>query len=180
MKSRLRELYKKEIMPALMKKFSYKNLMQVPHLEKIVINSGVSEASQNIKALDVVVQEISIITGQKPVVTRAKKSISTFKIREGMPIGCKVTLRGDRMYEFFDRLVNAALPRTRDFKGIKQNAFDGTGNYSLGIPEYAIFPEIFRDKLEKARGIDVIFVTTAKSDEEAKALLKNLGMPFKE
>jgi len=180
MSPRIKELYQKNSVPTLMKQFSYTNTLQVPRLEKIVINSGVGEASQNIKALDLVVQDIGSIAGQKPLVTRAKKSISAFKIREGMPIGCKVTLRGDRMYEFFDKLVNASLPRTRDFKGIPSKSFDGRGSYSLGIREYAIFPEFQMDKIEKPRGMDVTFVTTAKTDAEAKALLTSLGLPFKE
>ncbi len=179
MKSRLRERYDKEFVPVLMSKFSLINKLQAPKLEKIVINSGVKEATVNIKELDAVVNDIASFTGQKPLVTRAKKSISAFKIREGMPIGCKVTLRGDKMYEFFDRFVNAALPRTRDFKGIETTSFDSRGNFSLGLKDYSIFPEIILEKVEKLRGCDITFVTTAKNDEQARELLCLLGMPFK-
>lgn len=178
MSSRLRETYQNEIVEALMKKFGYKNVMQVPKLEKVVINMGVGEAKENVKLLDAAVSDLETITGQKAVVTRAKKSVANFKIREGMPIGCKVTLRGDKMYEFVDRLINLALPRVRDFRGVNPNAFDGRGNYALGIKEQLIFPEIEYDKIDKIRGMDVIFVTTAKTDEEARELLAQFNMPF--
>src|SRR5699024_8707135 len=161
------------------KKFGYKNIMQVPKLEKIVINMGVGEAKENKKALDTAITDLEIISGQKAVVTRAKKSVANFKLREGMPIGCKVTLRGERMYEFADRLINLALPRVRDFRGVSQNSFDGRGNYALGIKEQLIFPEIEYDKVDKVRGMDIIFVTTANTDEEARELLTLFGMPFK-
>ena len=161
-----------------MKKFKYKNIMQVPKIEKVVINMGVGEAKENVKLLDAAVSDLETITGQKAVVTKAKKSVANFKIREGMPIGCKVTLRGDRMYEFVDRLINLALPRVRDFRGVNPNAFDGRGNYALGIKEQLIFPEIEYDKIDKIRGMDVIFVTTAKTDEEARELLAQFNMPF--
>ena len=177
--SRLKEQYNSEIKEALTKKFGYKNVMQVPKLEKIVINMGVGEAKENHKLLDTAAGDLEIITGQKPVITRAKKSIANFKLREGMPIGCKVTLRGERMYEFADRLINLALPRVRDFRGVNPNAFDGRGNYALGIKEQLIFPEIEYDKVDKVRGMDIIFVTTAKTDEEARELLTLFGMPFK-
>jgi len=163
---------------ALMKKFGYKNVMQVPKLEKVVVNMGVGEAKENAKLLDAAVSDMETITGQKAIVTRAKHSVANFKIREGMPIGCKVTLRGDKMYEFVDRLINLALPRVRDFRGVNPNAFDGRGNYALGIKEQLIFPEIEYDKVDKVRGMDVIFVTTAKSDEEARELLTLFNMPF--
>ena len=176
--SRLKEMYKNEIVDAMVKKFGYKNTMEVPKLEKIVINMGVGEAKENAKILDSAVKDLTAITGQKPVLTKAKKSVANFKIREGMPIGCKVTLRGERMYEFADRLINLALPRVRDFRGVNPNAFDGRGNYALGIKEQLIFPEIEYDKVDKVRGMDVIFVTTAKTDEEARELLRLLGMPF--
>lgn len=166
------------MVPAMMKEFSYKNTMQVPRLEKITVNVGLGEATQNIKALDTAVVEMTAITGQKPVVTRAKKAIANFKLREGVPIGCMVTLRRDRMYEFLDRLIHVALPRVRDFKGISDRSFDGRGNYSLGLREQIIFPEIQVDKVEKARGMTVSFITTAKTDPEGRALLKLLGMPF--
>ena len=179
MSSRLRETYQNEIVGSMTKKFGYKNVMQVPKLAKIVINMGVGEAKENSKVLDSAMSELEIITGQKPVTTRAKNSIANFKLREGMPIGCKVTLRGDKMYEFFDRLVNLALPRVRDFRGVNPNAFDGRGNYALGIKEQLIFPEIEYDKVDKVRGMDVIIVTTAESDEEARELLTQFGMPFK-
>lgn len=177
--SRLAEQYNGEIREAMTKKFGYKNIMEVPKLEKIVINMGVGEAKENRKLLDAAVQDLETITGQKAVITRAKKSIANFKLREGMAIGCKVTLRGERMYEFADRLINLALPRVRDFRGINPNAFDGRGNYALGIKEQLIFPEIEYDKIDKVRGMDVIFVTTAKTDEEARELLTLFGMPFK-
>ena len=176
--ARLRDLYKAEIAPALMKKFEYKTVMQIPKLDKIVINVGVGEAKDNAKAIDSVMADIAAISGQKPVPTYAKKSVANFKLREGMKIGVKVTLRGDKMYEFMDRLFNFALPRVRDFKGINPNAFDGRGNYALGLKEQLIFPEIEYDKVEKIRGMDICFVTTAKSDEEAKELLTLFGAPF--
>lgn len=177
--TRLKETYQKEIVDGMTKKFGYKNVMQVPRLEKIVINMGIGEAKENSKVLDAAMAELAIISGQKPVATRAKNSIANFKIREGMPIGCKVTLRGERMYEFFDRLINLALPRVRDFRGVNPNAFDGRGNYALGIKEQLIFPEIEYDKIDKIRGMDVIFVTTARTDEEARELLAQFGMPFR-
>ena len=176
--SRLRETYKNEIMGAMTAKFGYKNQMQVPKIEKIVINMGVGEARDNAKVLENAVSDMQIISGQKPVVTRAKKSVAAFKLREGMPIGCKVTLRGEKMYEFLDRLVNLALPRVRDFRGVSSTAFDGRGNYALGIKEQLIFPEVEYDKIDKVRGMDVIIVTTADSDEEARELLTQFGMPF--
>ena len=176
--SRLHEQYSNEIVDAMTKKFGYKNIMQVPKLEKIVINMGVGEAKENKKALDTAITDLEIISGQKAVVTRAKKSVANFKLREGMPIGCKVTLRGERMYEFADRLINLALPRVRDFRGVSQNSFDGRGNYALGIKEQLIFPEIEYDKVDKIRGMDIVFVTTAKTDEEARELLRLFGMPF--
>jgi len=177
--ARLKETYQNEIVSAMMKKFGYKNELQVPKLEKIVVNMGVGEAKENVKILDAAMSDLQIITGQKPVVTKAKHSIANFKLREGMPIGCKVTLRGNRMYEFFDRLVNLALPRVRDFRGINPDAFDGRGNYALGIREQLIFPEIEYDKIDKVRGMDVIIVTTAHTDEEARELLTQFGMPFR-
>lgn len=176
--SRLKTLYNDEIIDAMMKKFGYKNVMQVPKLDKIVVNMGVGEAKENAKVLESAVKDLETVTGQKAVLTKAKKSIANFKIREGMPIGCKVTLRGEKMYEFLDRLVNLALPRVRDFRGVNANGFDGRGNYSLGIKEQLIFPEIEYDKVDKVRGMDVIFVTTAKTDEEARELLKLFNMPF--
>ena len=176
--SRLKEMYSAEIMDAMTKKFGYKNVMQIPKLEKIVINMGVGEARENAKVLDAAVKDLETISGQKAVVTRAKKSVANFKLREGMPIGCKVTLRGEKMYEFTDRLLNLALPRVRDFRGVNPNAFDGRGNYALGIKEQLIFPEIEYDKVDKVRGMDIIFVTTAKTDEEARELLTLFGMPF--
>lgn len=176
--SRLKETYQNEIVPALIKKFEYKNVMQVPKLEKIVINMGVGEAKENAKLLDAAVGDLETITGQKAVITRAKKSVANFKIREGMAIGCKVTLRGEKMYEFVDRLINLALPRVRDFRGVSANAFDGRGNYTLGIKEQLIFPEIEYDKVDKVRGMDICFVTTAKTDEEARELLRLFNMPF--
>ncbi len=176
--SRLKDMYKNEIVDAMIKKFGYKNIMEVPKLDKIVINMGVGEAKENAKLLDAAVKEMETITGQKAVTTKAKKSVANFKIREGMPIGCKVTLRGERMYEFADRLINLALPRVRDFRGVSANSFDGRGNYALGIREQLIFPEIEYDKVDKTRGMDVIFVTTAKTDEEARELLTLFNMPF--
>lgn len=176
--SRLKEIYKNEIVDAMMKKFGYKNIMEVPKLDKIVVNMGVGEAKDNAKVLDAAVADMELITGQKAVTTKAKNSVANFKIREGMPIGCKVTLRGEKMYEFVDRLVNLALPRVRDFRGVNPNAFDGRGNYALGIKEQIIFPEIEFDKVDKVRGMDIIFVTTAKTDEEARELLKQFNMPF--
>ena len=176
--SRLKETYKNEIMDGMTKKFGYKNVMQVPKLDKVVINMGVGEAKDNSKVLDAAIKDLETITGQKVIPTRAKKSVANFKLREGMPIGCKVTLRGERMYEFVDRLINLALPRVRDFRGVNPNAFDGRGNYALGIKEQLIFPEIEYDKVDKVRGMDIIFVTTAKSDEEARELLTLFGMPF--
>ncbi len=176
--ARLKELYVKESAPALMKKFSYKSVMQIPKLEKIVINVGAGEAKENSKAIDAISRDLAAITGQKPVVCRAKKSVANFKLREGMPNGVKVTLRGDKMYEFMDRLFNVALPRVRDFRGINPNSFDGRGNYNMGIKEQLIFPEIEFDKIDKVRGMDICFVTTAKSDEEARELLTLMGAPF--
>ena len=178
MAARLKELYNDEIVAAMTKKFGYKNVMEVPKLDKIVINMGVGEAKDNAKVLENAVSDMETITGQKAVLTRAKNSVANFKIREGMPIGCKTTLRGDKMYEFLDRLVNLALPRVRDFRGVNPNAFDGRGNYALGIKEQIIFPEIEYDKIDKVRGMDVIIVTTAKTDEEARELLRLFGMPF--
>ena len=178
MSSRLKEQYQNEIVPALTKKFGYKNVMQVPKLDKIVVNMGVGEAKENAKLLESAMKDMEIITGQKPIMTTAKKSIANFKIREGMKIGCKVTLRGDRMYEFLDRLVNLALPRVRDFRGVNPNSFDGRGNYALGIREQLIFPEIEYDKIDKTRGMDIIVVTTARTDEEARELLTQFNMPF--
>lgn len=176
--NRLKEKYMKEVTPNLMKKFNYKSVMQVPKLEKIVVNMGVGDAVQNAKALDDAVEELTLITGQKPVVTKAKKSIAGFRLREGMPIGAKVTLRGERMYDFLDKLVSVSLPRVRDFHGISKNAFDGRGNYTLGIKEQLIFPEIDYDKVNKVRGMDIVIVTTANTDEESRELLTQLGMPF--
>lgn len=174
---RLKEKYQNEVAPAMQEKFKYKSVMQIPKLEKVVINMGVGDVKENAKALDSAVNDLSIISGQKPIITKAKKSVAAFKVRQGMNIGCKVTLRGDRMYEFVDKLFNVALPRVRDFRGVSPNAFDGRGNYSLGIKEQLIFPEIDYDKVEKVRGMDITFVTTAKTDEEAKELLILLGMP---
>ena len=176
--SRLKELYLNEIKDEMQKKFEYKNVMEIPKLDKIVINMGVGEAKENAKILDTAVKDLETITGQKAVVTRAKHSVANFKLREGQPIGCKVTLRGERMYEFLDRLVNLALPRVRDFRGVNPNAFDGRGNYALGIKEQIIFPEIEYDKVDKVRGMDIIFVTTANTDEEARELLAKFNMPF--
>ena len=177
--SRLKDLYKSEIVDAMVKKFGYKNIMELPKLDKIVINMGVGEAKDNSKILEVAVKELETIAGQKVVTTKAKNSVANFKIREGMPIGCKTTLRGDKMYEFLDRLVNLALPRVRDFRGVSADSFDGRGNYALGIKEQIIFPEIEYDKIDKVRGMDVIIVTTAKTDEEARELLRLFNMPFK-
>ena len=176
--SRLKEQYQNEIVDAMIKKFGYKNIMEVPKLDKVVINMGVGEAKENAKVLESAIADMEKIAGQKAVVTRAKNSVANFKIREGMPIGCKVTLRGEKMYEFVARLINLALPRVRDFRGVNPNAFDGRGNYALGIKEQLIFPEIEYDKIDKVRGMDVIFVTTAKTDEEARELLKQFNMPF--
>lgn len=177
--ARLKEIYEEKVVPALMKRFNYRNRMEVPRLEKIVINMGLGEAIQNIKILDSAVQELSLITGQKPVITKAKKSIAQFKLRAGMPIGVMVTLRKERMYEFFNRLVNVALPRVRDFKGVSGKSFDGRGNYALGIREQLIFPEINYDKIDKVKGMNIVIVTTAKTDEEGKELLRLLGIPFR-
>jgi len=177
--ARLKDIYLNEIVPNLMKKFGYKNVMEVPKLNKIVINMGVGEAKENAKVLESATRDLEIISGQKPVITKAKKSIANFKLREGMSVGCKVTLRGERMYDFADRLINLSLPRVRDFRGINPNSFDGRGNYALGIKEQLIFPEIDYDKIDKVRGMDIIFVTTAKTDEEARELLTEFGMPFK-
>ena len=176
--SRYKDLYKDQIVDGMIKKFGDKNVMEVPKLDKIVLNMGVGEAKDNAKLLETAVRDMEIITGQKAVVTKAKNSVANFKIREGMPIGCKVTLRGEKMYDFLDRLVNLALPRVRDFRGINPNAFDGRGNYALGIKEQLIFPEIEYDKVDKVRGMDIIMVTTAKTDEEARELLTQFGMPF--
>ncbi|WP_134704779.1 50S ribosomal protein L5 [Ammoniphilus sp. YIM 78166] len=179
MAARLNDLYRDKITPALVSKFGYSSIMQVPKVEKIVINMGVGEAVANAKALDGAVADLTAITGQKPVITRAKKSIAGFRLREGMPIGTKVTLRGERMYHFMDKLFNVSLPRVRDFRGISDKAFDGRGNYTLGLKEQLIFPEIEYDKVDKIRGMDIVFVTTANSDEEARELLTQLGMPFR-
>jgi large subunit ribosomal protein L5 len=177
--ARLKEFYSKEVAPALIKEFNYKNKMQAPRMVKIIVNMGLGDAIQNIKILENAAQELSMIVGQKPVVTKAKKSIATFKLRKGMPIGCVVTLRQDRMYEFFDRLVNVAIPRIRDFRGISSKSFDGRGNFSMGIKEQFIFPEVDFDKIEKVTGMNITIVTSAKTDEEARALLKRMGVPFK-
>lgn len=177
--SRMQEKYSKEVAPALMEKFGYKSVMQIPKLEKVVINIGMGEAKDNPKAIEAASNDLAQITGQKPIITKAKKSVANFKLREGMNIGVKVTLRADRMYEFVDRLFNVALPRVRDFRGINPNGFDGRGNYSLGIKEQLIFPEIDYDKIDKIRGMDINFVTTAKTDEEARELLKQMGAPFR-
>ena len=174
----LKERYKTEIAPALKEKFGYKSIMQAPKLEKIVINMGISDIKENSKALEMSMRDLELIAGQKPVVTKAKKSIAAFKVREGMDLGCKVTLRSDKMYDFATKLFNVALPRVRDFKGLNPNSFDGRGNYSMGVKEQLIFPEIEYDKIDKIRGMDIVFVTTAKTDEEAKALLEMLGLPF--
>jgi large subunit ribosomal protein L5 len=178
--ARLQEYYQKDVVPALMQKFNYKSVMQVPKLEKIVINMGLGEAVQNAKILDSAVHDLELIAGQKPIITKAKKSIAGFKIREGMPIGAKVTLRGERMYHFLDKLFNVALPRVRDFRGISPKAFDGRGNYTLGLKEQLIFPEIEYDKVDKVRGMDIVFVTTAKTDEEAREFLRLMGAPFRQ
>jgi large subunit ribosomal protein L5 len=177
--TRLNDLYNKEIVPQMMKDFNYRNVMQVPKVEKIVINMGLGEAIQNVKILDSAADEMALIAGQKPVITKAKKSIASFKLRQGMPIGCAVTLRKEKMYEFLDRLINVSLPRVRDFKGISGKAFDGNGNYSLGVKEQLIFPEINYDKVDKIKGLNITIVTTAKNDEEGKALLKLFGVPFR-
>jgi large subunit ribosomal protein L5 len=174
-----KENYKQKVVPALIKRFNYRNVMQVPRLDKIVVNMGLGEAIQNVKILDSAAQELSTITGQKPVITKAKKSIAQFKLRKGVSIGCMVTLRGETMYEFYNRLVNLALPRVRDFKGVSGKSFDGRGNYALGIREQLIFPEIHYDKIDKVKGMNIVVVTTAKTDEEGKELLKLLGMPFR-
>ena len=178
--ARLKDYYLKKVVPALIKEFNYKNPMQVPKMEKIVINMGLGEAIQNVKIIDGAVQELAAITGQKPIINKAKKSIATFKLRQGMPVGCSVTLRKNNMYEFFDRLVNAALPKVRDFRGISPNAFDGRGNFSIGLQEQIIFPEIEYDKVEKIKGMNITIVTTAKTDAEARLLLKLMGVPFKQ
>lgn len=176
--ARLKATYNEQVVPALMEKFQYESIMQAPKIEKIVINMGVGEAKENAKFLEKAVEEMTIIAGQKPVVTKARKSISNFKVREGIAVGCKVTLRGDHMYEFFDKLVNIALPRVRDFRGVSKTAFDGRGNYALGIKEQLIFPEINYDKIDKIRGMDIIITTTANTDEESRELLRLMGMPF--
>lgn len=176
--ARLKDFYKSEVAPALMNKFSYKSVMEIPKLEKIVINVGAGEARDNSKVIDAILTDLGAITGQKPLVCRARKSVANFKLREGMPIGAKVTLRGERMYEFLDRLFNVALPRVRDFRGINANSFDGRGNYNMGLKEQLIFPEIDYDKIDKVRGMDICFVTTAKTDEEARELLTLMGAPF--
>ena len=178
MTARLREKYKNEVFPKLKEQFGYENVMQVPKLEKVTLNMGLGEAKENAKILESAVEEISLITGQRPVVTKARKSIANFKVRQGMPVGAKVTLRGDNMYEFIDKLINIALPRVRDFKGVSKNSFDGRGNYSMGIKEQLIFPEINYDKVDTIKGMNIVFTTTAKTDEEAQALLADLGMPF--
>ena len=178
MASRLQEKYNNQVAPAMMEKFGYKNIMEIPKLDKIVINMGIGNAKENPKGLEKAVEEMEMISGQKPVITRARKSVANFKLREGMPIGAKVTLRSDKMYYFLDKLVSVTLPRVRDFRGVNPNAFDGRGNYALGVKEQIIFPEIEYDKIDQVRGMDVIFVTTAKTDEEARELLKLLGMPF--
>ena len=176
--ARLKEYYVSDVAPAMMKKFEYANVMQIPKLDKVVINVGCGADKDNKKVIDAIMTDLAAITGQKPIVCKAKKSVANFKIREGMPIGCKVTLRGEKMYEFVDRLINLSLPRVRDFRGVNPNAFDGRGNYALGIKEQLIFPEIEYDKIDKVRGMDVIFVTTAKTDEEARELLTQFNMPF--
>ncbi|QGG49173.1 50S ribosomal protein L5 [Heliorestis convoluta] len=177
--ARLKEKFLNEVAPAMMQKFNYKSVMEIPKLEKVIVNMGLGEAVQNPKALDAAVGDLTLITGQKPIVTTAKKSIAGFKLREGMKIGCKVTLRGERMYDFCDKLVNLALPRVRDFRGVSPKSFDGRGNYTLGLKEQLIFPEIDYDKIDRLRGMDITFVTTAKTDEEARELLKLMGMPFR-
>ena len=178
MAARLRETYKNDVFPALREQFKYENVMEIPKLEKVTINMGLGEAKENAKIMESAVEEISLITGQRPVVTKARKSIANFKVRQGMPVGAKVTLRGDNMYEFIDKLFNIALPRVRDFKGVSKNSFDGRGNYSMGIKEQLIFPEINYDKVDTIKGMNIVFTTTAKTDEEAAALLEMLGMPF--
>ena len=178
--ARLNDLYIKKVVPALMKEFNYKSVMEVPKIEKVVINMGLGEAVQNVKVLDAASKELAAITGQKAVITKAKKSIATFKLREGMPIGCMVTLRKEKMYEFMDRFISVTLPRVRDFKGISGRTFDGHGNYAMGLKEQIIFPEIEYDKVDKVRGINIVFVTTAKTDKEGKALLREFGMPFRD
>ncbi|MGI6678253.1 MAG: 50S ribosomal protein L5 [Dehalobacterium sp.] len=178
--ARLKEKYDNEIRPALQEKFGYKNVMEIPKLEKIVVNMGLGEAIQNPKAMDAAVNDLTIITGQKPIITKAKRSIAAFKLREGMPIGCKVTLRGERMYLFIDKLISVSLPRVRDFKGVSAKAFDGRGNYTLGLKEQLVFPEIEYDKIDKLRGLEICFVTSAETDEECRELLKLMGMPFRE
>jgi large subunit ribosomal protein L5 len=180
MAARMKEKYRNETIPAMMKEFSYKNVMQVPRLEKVVLNMGVGTAIQDPKTLDAAVRDMTAITGQRPVVTRARRSIAAFKIREGMRIGCKVTLRGERMYEFLDRLFNVTLPRVRDFGGISPNSFDGHGNFAMGMREQLVFPEIDYDKIDRTRGMDIIITTTSRTDQEARSLLKNLGLPFRE
>ena len=176
--NRFREIYETEVVPAMMKKFGYKNKLAVPKLEKIVVNMGLGEAKENSKAIESATRDLQIVAGQKPIATKAKKSVANFKLRQGMTIGCKVTLRGEKMYSFADRLINVAIPRVRDFHGVNAEAFDGRGNYTLGVKEQLIFPEIQYDKIDKIRGMDIVFVTTAKTDEEAKELLALLGMPF--
>jgi large subunit ribosomal protein L5 len=176
--SRLKDRYAKEIVPALVKRFGYGNIMQVPHLEKVVLNMGLGDAKDNAKALDTAMAELSLIAGQKAIVTKAKKSVANFKVREGMNVGAKVTLRGERMYQYVDKFISIALPRVRDFRGVSASSFDGRGNYALGVKEQLIYPEISYDKVEKVRGMDIIFVTSAKTDEEARALLELMGMPF--
>ncbi|MDO4517656.1 MAG: 50S ribosomal protein L5 [Bacillota bacterium] len=178
MAARIKEMYKNEVFPALKEQFNYANVMEVPKLEKVTLNMGLGEAKENAKILESAVSEIALITGQRPVVTKARKSIANFKVRQGMPVGAKVTLRGDSMYEFIDKLFNIALPRVRDFKGVSKNSFDGRGNYSMGIKEQLIFPEINYDKVDTIKGMNIVFTTTAKTDEEAQALLAKLGMPF--
>ena len=178
MAARLKEMYKEKVYPALKEQFNYDNVMMIPKLEKVTLNMGLGEAKENAKLLEGAVNEIALITGQRPVVTKARKSIANFKVRQGMPVGAKVTLRGDSMYEFIDKLFNSALPRVRDFKGVSKNSFDGRGNYSMGIKEQLIFPEINYDKVDTIKGMNIVFTTTAKTDEEAQALLAGLGMPF--
>lgn len=178
--ARLKDRYQQEIIPAMMERFQYKNVMEVPKLHKIVVNMGVGEAKENPKALENAVNELALVTGQKPVITKAKKSIANFKLREGMNIGCKVTLRGERMYNFLDKLISISLPRVRDFRGVSPSAFDGRGNYSLGVKEQLIFPEIHYDMIDSIRGMDIVVVTSAKTDEEAKELLAQMGMPFRQ
>ncbi|MBI5887432.1 MAG: 50S ribosomal protein L5 [Deltaproteobacteria bacterium] len=179
MTARLREFYNKEVVPAMIKEFKYKNRMQAPRLERIVLNMGLGEAVKDVKVVDAAVRDMTLITGQKPVVTKAKKSIATYKLRAGMSIGCMVTLRGEKMYEFFDRFVNFSVPRIRDFKGMSDKSFDGRGNYTIGVKEQIIFPEIEYDKIDKIRGLNITICTTSESDEEAKAFLKNMGLPFR-